>query len=1687
MFSLLWINTVHGQLIPGDLAIIGHNNDDQSWSWIALTPIPAGEEIYFTDKGWTGTAWMPTSETHLLYTAPVGGLSCGTIVSFTESSPGVITTSTGSLTTASGPAWSTLSGDQILVYQSTTGVEPLIPTFITGLHSDYNAADFDGGTNWNTGSTSDPERSALPSGLTNETNCLSLFPGGPEFDNMKYTGSLSGTLSAVRASIMNPANWSSNNGSPYAIQATDYPLPALSDCCPGPSITACQTDLSVFTDASCNYSLGDFTSSLTATDPCLAGLSYTQDPLAGTVLGPGVYTIDLIATDGLGNDDSCSFSLTVTTGISTVSVNCGDSFIGQTTFGGNDDGDGYDCASTATPGEDIFYEVTVSSATTSVINITLDNVSDADNTHANVFWLESTCPTALSCVSEHQFNIADQAFEGAGFNGLNLPVSGPGTYWLVVDSETDGIDSYDIIFDCIASSTTFDEDGCGSDTDNDGVYTTVDETTDLLVEACESVTICNEIYVQNEGGGEWLDTVDFVLGPCYTAVTNLVPDAPGPNGFYNAGGEWDGTYSSASNTITWGFDYSGINPWGDGTGSLYNCRTYEFCFDAQITEGCLNNDSLFIGIKIGDDQINGLSGDTGPAFDILSMSDILLVDTIDLGFTYGSITYCQNEADPTPIVDQIGGVFSGTAGLIINPSDGTIDLSASTAGPHTITYTSGSCALDSLFDLTIVDNDSVNSFGYGSTLFCVGDTDPLPLFGIGTTTGGTFSATPAGLSINPTSGIIDIASSATGILYTVKYLTLGPCPDSITTTVQIEANDVVNTFDYSGSPYCGNASDPGPSIGAGTTLGGTYSGSGGIVVNPGTGVVDLDASPSGIYTIKYVTPGLCPDSVETSIEILPVDSALFDYGGTTVFCLDSSKIVPTIYGATGGIFTATPSSGIDIYIGTGEIDLQLPTTPGNFWIHYNTIGSTCPHIDSIELTFIPEDTATFSYATSYCQEDTDPFATIILGTTTSGGTFSATPAGMTINPTNGLIDLDLSLPGIYTIKYLTPGPCPDSSVQSVTIFAEDDAGWSYEDIFFCSAHSDPILPTVNTPGGIFSTSDPISVNPFTGQINLGTSTPGGPYAITYTTPGPACSNDSTLFVSISSSENPTFEYVPDTICTNSSSNPIPSGVVSIGGTWSEASGGIVFVDPMTGEVDLGSSSAGDYLIKYVTTGICPDSTEVIFRIDSLPDPVFWLPDTVCLPEANINMNDSVNISPWMNHYFYSSGTDLAVLTGAENQVFEYGLSGAGNYEITHVVQNGSCADSISLVVTLESASFAFNLLPDTLCEAGGIYNLNEYFDSFTSEGGVWNGTGVFDDSLLNPAGLGGGSYDYSYSVGEGICSDTYSKSVYIGTDVDSSWNSPLVLCASSEIINLADSVSGTTGGVFSGLGISSDTLFDPSLSGVGIIEITYTVGDTGCLESLMQTIDVLADPIANAGTDDEACGLSYSLSGSSSNGIATWFTEDGTFSDASDSSAILTVNSYADHWIYWTNDQSGTCSATDSILITFYEEPTSNAGVDQTLGFVFETNLEAEIPLNGSGVWEVVSGNGVFLDETDPTTLVEELNQGANHFDWVVTNGNCPPARDQVIIMVGDLFVPQAITPNGDGKNDFFEIRGIETQENTVKIFNRWGQLIYEAENYQNNWNGNDKNGKPLGEDTYFYVITVNNEKSYEGYVVLKK
>ena len=137
----------------------------------------------------------------------------------------------------------------------------------------------------------------------------------------------------------------------------------------------------------------------------------------------------------------------------------------------------------------------------------------------------------------------------------------------------------------------------------------------------------------------------------------------------------------------------------------------------------------------------------------------------------------------------------------------------------------------------------------------------------------------------------------------------------------------------------------------------------------------------------------------------------------------------------------------------------------------------------------------------------------------------------------------------------------------------------------------------------------------------------------------------------------------------------------------------------------------------------------------------------------------------------------------------------------------------------------------------------------------------------------------------------------------------------------------------------------------------------------------------------------------------------------------------------------------------------------------------------------------MLADSLSGVTPVTGITQGSNLFLWTVVNGGCTGLDSINVIKLDSIEclsqveIPSAFSPNGDGHNDYFVIKGIEDYNvNQLIIFDRWGVEVFSKSGYQNDWKGDNNNDKPIGDGTYFYLLKIEGiSKVYKGYIDVRR
>jgi gliding motility-associated-like protein len=268
---------------------------------------------------------------------------------------------------------------------------------------------------------------------------------------------------------------------------------------------------------------------------------------------------------------------------------------------------------------------------------------------------------------------------------------------------------------------------------------------------------------------------------------------------------------------------------------------------------------------------------------------------------------------------------------------------------------------------------------------------------------------------------------------------------------------------------------------------------------------------------------------------------------------------------------------------------------------------------------------------------------------------------------------------------------------------------------------------------------------------------------------------------------------------------------------------------------------------------------------------------------------------------------------------------------------------------------------------------------------------------------------------------------------------------------------------------------------------------------------------ANAGTDQTILpGTTATLSGSASGGSGfyawSWQPSALLVNSSGENPVTVALNSETT-FILTVLDITTGCTDNDTVqilmdnsgnpLVAVADYDTTLINMPVTVNVLANDQNPDEAPLTVD-----ICGypaHGIVVVNSDKTITYTPYSdyEGEDEFCYKICDENKPAlcADNMVYIHVkqpslNDLYAYNGISPNGDGNNDVWKIRGIEKYpDNTVLIFNRWGDKLREFANYNNtshSWDGKNENGKPLPNGTYFYILDVKNVGVLKGWIYIR-
>ena len=970
--------------------------------------------------------------------------------------------------------------------------------------------------------------------------------------------------------------------------------------------------------------------------------------------------------------------------------------------------------------------------------------------------------------------------------------------------------------------------------------------------------------------------------------------------------------------------------------------------------------------------------------------------------------------------------------------------------------------------------------------------------------GGSFSTSPEEILAQYNNNPFDTFTT----IYSVES---GDCEGSVSVSVTVQEEGDANAGDIDDQVACTTAGMIDLEqylVGSGAQMGGTFSGVGvednmfdasmeadeyeiTYTVTDAAPCVTEGTEDSDIFIISIIEPGQAiAEAADAEIDVctsetsynlnnaLSEDSTL---GGT--FFLDGEEFDGNTFDATevdAGeySFTYTVSSeDLDCIEGSATTDF--------------TINVTSDFDFGNDITDILCESEVPANLTADIIED---YYLGLVSELPSGGTFSTTPEEILAQYNDNPYD---TFTTIYTVN---SGDCEGSVSVSVTVQEEGDANaGDIDDQVACTtdgmiALEQYLVGSGAQMGGTFS-GEGVEDGMFDASMEV------GEYEITYSVDDSApCvtegTEDSDIFIISIIEPGQAIAEAADAeidVCTSETSynlNGALSEDTTLGGTFSlegEEFDGNIF--------DATSVETGEYSFTYTVNSEvseCIEGEATASFVINVTSQTFDAGEDTTFTVCSVGLDPTPTLVEVRNYYL-NLLADGVPTNGTFSPSMEeirqaYLADQIGTFTTTYTIGNGACEDSVELTVVVTDVIPAEvgEIADQTVCSSDEDLNL---YDLITSgnEDGTFEG---YENGIFSPSMMDAGTYEITYTVNEdtpcveGEASTTFTIEVLQGANAGEDMD--VSVCTNDDLQDLFSliSVDADMDGDFTLDGeVITDGIMDPSAFEAGTYEVVYTVmaEDDQCGGDDTATITITLGEAPEAPTTGEAVafcaidGATAALLNAEGTNL-TWY------SDADLSMMVSEEDLLVNGEYYVTQTAENGCeSEAAMIMVNIVDSPAPTISSDYELcAFDNPTlaDLTAEINETGEVTW---------YESADSMTALSNnamLTDGTTYYATLISDNGCESSeRLAVTVTLEDcaLLFPEAITPNGDGRNDRLVIENIESEypNYNITIFNRWGNAVYKGNASTPTWDGTSNQSGSLGDDVlpvgvYFYVVDFN-------------
>ncbi|MDD5571772.1 MAG: gliding motility-associated C-terminal domain-containing protein [Bacteroidales bacterium] len=1022
--------------------------------------------------------------------------------------------------------------------------------------------------------------------------------------------------------------------------------------------------------------------------------------------------------------------------------------------------------------------------------------------------------------------------------------------------------------------------------------------------------------------------------------------------------------------------------------------------------------------------------------------------------------------------------FTGPGVTTENYGFGYFNPAVAGPGVHTITYNwdnqfpTNPCSGSKSYVITVTNPYNCN-ITYPKNSYCISEPNPTPTITGVISAPGSFSSTPAGLSINAGNGTINLAGSTPGgpykVLYTVGSL---PCGDTASFMITIFPRP---TITISGNtPLCSGNSDVLTASGATS-----YTWSGGLLTNP------ITVTPT-VTTTYYVTGSDgngCSNTAQTVVTVNPnppvtATGAIICLGATTNITAANANTytwsttqngatvsvnptVTTTYTVTGSnasgctgtascVVTVNPFGGVTATGGTMCLGTTATITGvgASTYTWNNGVGAGNPRVvnPNTTTTYIVTGTnASGCTGTASCVVTVNPLPPVTAtgGTICIGGTTAITAGGASTylwdngvgatNPAN----VSPTVTTIYRVTGTDVNGCTNAASCTVTV--------------------NP-LPNITATGGTICVGASINISAGGGTIYTWDSgSNSNPYNVAPNvttiynvtgTNGLGCTNTASCTVTVNPLPNVT--ATGGTICRGVSINITAAGANTY--FWNTGSN--------SNPYNVSPIATTTYFVTGTDNNSCTNVANCVVTVNQLPN-ITATGGEICLGAStnitanggasyiwNIGAGQTLAVTPASTTTYYVTGTDANTCTGTASAVVR-----VNPLPIISATDKSICfGRNTTLTANTSSGTAPFNYL--------------------------WTPGSLTGQTVtVTPAA----STTYSIVITDTKgCTGTATVSVTVSPQMTATISGKLD--AKCQLPNGNATV--TASGGIPIPGTSYNYLWSPGGYNTALIDNissgTYTVTVTDAIGCTATTSVVIGDtpPIILAVTSTpEHCGHA--------DGSATVFASGGTVDSYlwSNGETTQTISNLPQGSYYVTVTMYGICTEVASVSVNEKAGPTADFGFTPSVLDVFENTIALFDDYSSPGGQPITKWHWDFGEDSatadNQTPSHEYLNIGTYTVCLRVTDSeNCMDSICKPLIVkdIFTVYIPNAFSPNEDVLNDLFIPQGynIDPTEFLMIIFNRWGEEIYKTNDINIPWNGRFNNtGKVVQIGVYVYKVKV--------------